>query len=58
MCHYLVIRCLLEAKELTEAVQVISEFETLANITQSEASFDEHSLLIEDASKNVRKFVN
>jgi anaphase-promoting complex subunit 6 len=53
MCHYLVVRCLLEAKELTEAVQVINEFETLTNINQSETSFDDHSIVIDDAPKNV-----
>lgn len=55
MCHYLVVRCLLEAKELTEAVQVINEFEALTNINnQTETSFDDHSLVIDDTPKNVR----
>lgn len=53
MCHYLVVRCLLEARELTEAIQVINEFETLTNINQTEASFDDHSIVLEDAPKNV-----
>lgn len=54
MCHYLVVRCLLEAKELTEAVQVINEFEALTNINnQTETSFDDHSVLMDDTPKNV-----
>ena len=53
MCHYIVIRCLLEAKEYTEAVQVINEFETLTNLNQTDASFDDQSIVMEDSPKNV-----
>lgn len=54
MCHYLVIRSLLEAKEFTEAVQVINEFETLTDIDRSATSFiEDHSIAIDDAPKNV-----
>ncbi|XP_014232133.1 cell division cycle protein 16 homolog [Trichogramma pretiosum] len=60
MCHYLVVRCLLEAKELTEAIQVINEFETITNITNinhTETSFDEHSIVLDDAPKNVQSAI-
>lgn len=53
MCHYLLVRCLLEAKEFAEAVQVINEFETLSNVNQTEPSFDDHSIVLDDAPKNV-----
>lgn len=53
MCHYLVVRCLLEAKELAEAVQVINEFETLTNVSHGDSSFPENSIVMDDAPKNV-----
>ncbi|XP_058792330.1 cell division cycle protein 16 homolog [Phymastichus coffea] len=60
MCHYLLVRCLLEAKEFAEAVQVINEFETLCNVSnvnQTEPSF-EHSIVLDDAPKNVQSAIS
>lgn len=53
MCHYLAIKCLLEAKEYNEALQVINDSEICTNITQSGMSFTEREDLAEDAPKHV-----
>ncbi|KAJ8669052.1 hypothetical protein QAD02_000311 [Eretmocerus hayati] len=54
MCYCIVIRCLLEAKEYTEAVQIINEFEASTNIDQTETSFDDSSIILDGAPKNVQ----
>lgn len=53
MCHYLTIRSLLEAKEFTEALQIINETELCTSMSQTGVSFMEHTNFMQDAPKNV-----
>lgn len=53
MCHYLAVRCLLEAKEFTEALQVIVEMEMCSNISQSGISFNNQTDVLNVAPRNV-----
>jgi len=57
MCHYLTVRCLLEAKEYNDALQVINESEIYTNITQAGITFSSRMDIFQDASKNVNIFV-
>lgn len=54
MCHYLTVRCLLEAKEYSDALQVINESEICTNITQAGITFADRTDIFQDAPKNVR----
>lgn len=53
MCHYLTVRCLLEAKEYNDALQVINESEICTNITQTGITFADRTDVFQDAPKNV-----
>lgn len=53
MCHYLTVRCLLEAKEYNDALQVINESEMCTNITQAGITFPDRMDIFHDAPKNV-----
>lgn len=57
MCHYLTVRSLLEAKEFSEALQVINESEIFTNMSQSGVSFIDHENILEDAPKNVQSAI-
>lgn len=57
MCHYLAVRCLLEAKEFTEALQVIHEMEKCINISQSGVSFNGQADILEMAPRNVQSSI-
>ncbi|XP_015514715.2 cell division cycle protein 16 homolog [Neodiprion lecontei] len=57
MCHYLAVRCLLEAKEFTEALQVIVEMEMSTNISASGVSFNSQADILEVAPKNVQSSI-
>ncbi|XP_015597960.1 cell division cycle protein 16 homolog isoform X2 [Cephus cinctus] len=57
MCHYLAVRCLLEAKEFTEALQIINETEMCTNISQSGVSYSDHADILQDAPKNVQSSI-
>jgi len=57
MCHYLTVRCLLEAKEYNDALQVINESEICTNITQAGITFADRTDIFQDAPKNVCKFI-
>lgn len=56
MCHYLTVRCLLEAKEHNDALQVINESEIYTNITQAGITFADRTDIFQDAPKNVRVY--
>lgn len=58
MCHYLTVRSLLEAKEFSEALQVIGESEICTNITQTGVSYMDHTNILQDAPKNVIFLLN
>lgn len=53
MCHYLTVRCLLEAKEYNDALQVINESEICTNITQAGITFSTRMDIFQDAPRNV-----
>ena len=55
MCHYLAVKSLMEAKEYNEALQIINESEMCTNMSQSGASFSDHTDILQDAPKNVSK---
>lgn len=57
MCHYLTVRSLLEAKEFSEALQVINESEICTNMSQSGVNFIDHANILEDAPKNVQSAI-
>lgn len=57
MCHYLTVRCLLEAKEYNDALQVINESEICTNITQAGITFADRMDIFQDAPKNVGRFI-
>ncbi|XP_011264725.2 cell division cycle protein 16 homolog [Camponotus floridanus] len=57
MCHYLTVRCLLEAKEYTDALQVINESEICTNITQAGITFTDRMDIFQDAPKNVQSSI-
>lgn len=57
MCHYLTVRCLLEAKEYNDALQVINESEICTNITQAGITFASRMDIFQDAPKNVSGFI-
>lgn len=57
MCHYLTVRCLLEAKEYNDALQVINESEICTNITQAGITFTDRMDIFQDAPKNVNRFI-
>ncbi|XP_053593265.1 cell division cycle protein 16 homolog [Microplitis demolitor] len=57
MCHYLTIRSLLEAKEFTEALQIINETELCTSMSQTGVSFMEHTNFMQDAPKNVQSSI-
>ncbi|XP_072759210.1 cell division cycle protein 16 homolog [Anoplolepis gracilipes] len=57
MCHYLTVRCLLEAKEYNDALQVINESEICTNITQAGITFADRMDIFQDAPKNVQSSI-
>ncbi|XP_043270067.1 cell division cycle protein 16 homolog isoform X2 [Venturia canescens] len=57
-CHYLVVRSLLEAKEYTEALQVIKDSEHCTSMSQSSASFVDNALMMQDAPKNIQSSIS
>ncbi|XP_071625719.1 cell division cycle protein 16 homolog [Temnothorax longispinosus] len=57
MCHYLTVRCLLEAKEYNDALQVINESEICTNITQAGITFADRTDIFQDAPKNVQSSI-
>lgn len=57
MCHYLTVRCLLEAKEYNDALQVINESEICTNITQAGITFTDRMDIFQDAPKNVQSSI-
>ncbi|KAJ8674108.1 hypothetical protein QAD02_005370 [Eretmocerus hayati] len=57
MCYYIVLRCLLEAREYGEALQIIDEIDTITNINQTETTFDDQSMFLDDAPKNLQSAV-
>ncbi|KMQ88903.1 cell division cycle protein 16-like protein [Lasius niger] len=57
MCHYLTVRCLLEAKEYNDALQVINESEICTNITQAGITFASRMDIFQDAPKNVQSSI-
>ncbi|KYM98209.1 Cell division cycle protein 16 like protein [Cyphomyrmex costatus] len=57
MCHYLTVRCLLEAKEYNDALQVINESEICTNITQAGITFPDRMDIFHDAPKNVQSSI-
>lgn len=57
MCNYITVRSLLEAKEYTEALQVINESERCTNMTQSGISFANRTDILEAAPKNVQSSI-
>ncbi|XP_029667158.1 cell division cycle protein 16 homolog [Formica exsecta] len=57
MCHYLTVRCLLEAKEYNDALQVINESEICTNITQTGITFADRMDIFQDAPKNVQSSI-
>lgn len=57
MCHYLTVRCLLEAKEYSDALKVIDESELYTNITQGGVSFADRTDIFQDALKNVQSSI-
>lgn len=56
MCHYLAVRSLLEAKEFTEALQIINESEMCSSVSQSGINFLDQTNILQDAAKNVKFF--
>lgn len=58
MCHYLTLRCLLEAKEYNDALQVINESEMHTYIAQTGITGIASSMdIFQDAPKNVSGFI-
>lgn len=57
MCHYLTVRCLLEAKEYNDALQVINESEICTNITQAGITFSTRMDIFQDAPRNVQSSI-
>ncbi|KAL0122000.1 hypothetical protein PUN28_007059 [Cardiocondyla obscurior] len=57
MCHYLTVRCLLEAKDYNDALQVINESEICTNITQAGITFAARTDIFQDAPKNVQSSI-
>ncbi|XP_011872087.1 PREDICTED: cell division cycle protein 16 homolog [Vollenhovia emeryi] len=57
MCHYLTVRCLLEAKEYNDALQVINESEIYTNITQAGITFADRTDIFQNAPKNVQSSI-
>ncbi|XP_012271394.1 cell division cycle protein 16 homolog [Orussus abietinus] len=56
-CHYLAVRCLLEAKEFSEALQVINESEICNSMSHSGISFSDRADILENAPKNVQSAI-